>query len=172
MIKVYQLTQPQNNFIVMIPYKGCQVEAKFEKGNVSKGVYARLHTNDKFVQRAVEASEMYGHMYKLVETVPEPEDNIAAAKAAAKEAPETPVPQTPANQQTQEPAPEGEGTSEDEGKKDSDEGKGADDGKMVFANLGDAIVYVAQNFQVSVKSEAEARNVLKEHGILPVIKRG
>lgn len=172
MIKVYQLTQPQNNFIVMIPYKGCQVEAKFEKGNVSKGVYARLYTNDKFVQRAVEASEMYGHMYKLVETVAEPEDEVVAAKATAKKVPEAPAPQVPADQQTQKPETPQEPAPEGEGEKGADDGKDAEDGKMVFANLGDAIVYVAQNFQVSVKSEAEARNVLKEHGILPVIKRG
>ena len=165
MIKVYQLTQAQNNFIVMIPFKGCQVEAKFEKGNVSKGVYARLYTNDKFVQRAVESSEMYGRMFRLVEQLAEPGDEIEEKKAE-KKAPQVPQEPAPAPEQPQtpetpqEPAPGGEG--------EQDPGEG----KMTFANLAEAILYIANNFGVAVQNENEARNVLKEHGILPVIKRG
>jgi hypothetical protein len=159
MIKVYQLTQAQNNFIVLIPFKGCKVEAKFEKGNVSKGIYARLYTNDKFVQRAVESSEMYGTMFKLVQTLAEPGDNepkpVKPAQPKAPVAPAAPEaePTTPATEPT-EPA------------------EADADGKMTFANLAEAIVYIANQYQISVTTESEARNVLKEHGILPVIKRG
>lgn len=147
MIKVYQLTQAQNNFIVLIPFKGCKVEAKFEKGNVSKGIYARLYTNDKFVQRAVESSEMYGTMFKLVQTLAEPGDNK----------PKSVKPAQPAAPVATQPAQPEEADA---------------DGKMTFANLAEAIVYIANQYQISVTTESEARNVLKEHGILPVIKRG
>ena len=169
MIKVYQLTQAQNNFIVLIPFKGCKVEAKFEKGNVSKGIYARLYTNDKFVQRAVESSEMYGTMFKLVQTVSEPGDKVMKSKPAKLAQPTAPVaeqpttPEPPATPETQEPAP----TEPDPEPTETDK-----DGKMTFANLAEAIVYIANQYQISVTTESEARNVLKEHGILPVIKRG
>lgn len=167
MIKVYQLTQAQNNFIVLIPFKGCKVEAKFEKGNVSKGIYARLYTNDKFVQRAVESSEMYGTMFKLVQTLAEPGDNKpkpaqpAAPVATQPAQPKAPV--APAASEAESTTPATEPTEPAE----------ADaDGKMTFANLAEAIVYIANQYQISVTTESEARNVLKEHGILPVIKRG
>ena len=169
MIKVYQLTQAQNNFIVLIPFKGCKVEAKFEKGNVSKGIYARLYTNDKFVQRAVESSEMYGTMFKLVQTVSEPGDNVAKPKPAKPAQPTAPVaaqPTTPEPPATPEP-PESVPTEPDPEPTETDA-----DGKMTFANLAEAIIYIANQYQISVTTESEARNVLKEHGILPVIKRG
>lgn len=43
---------------------------------------------------------------------------------------------------------------------------------MTFDNVGEAIIYVAQNFKVEVKTEKEARDVLKQNGINPTIKRG
>jgi hypothetical protein len=165
MIKVYQLTQAQNNFIVLIPFKGCKVEAKFEKGNVSKGIYARLYTNDKFVQRAVESSEMYGTMFKLVQTLAEPGDNkpkpVKPAQPAAPVATQPAQPKAPVAPAAPEAEPTTPATEPAEA-----------DGKMTFANLAEAIVYIANQYQISVTTESEARNVLKEHGILPVIKRG
>lgn len=170
MIKVYQLTQAQNNFIVLIPFKGCKVEAKFEKGNVSKGIYARLYTNDKFVQRAVESSEMYGTMFKLVQTLAEPGDNkpkpVKPAQPAAPVATQPAQPKAPVAPA----APEAEPTTP--ATEPTEPAEADADGKMTFANLAEAIVYIANQYQISVTTESEARNVLKEHGILPVIKRG
>ena len=176
MIKVYQLNALQNNFIVLIPFKGCKVEARFEKGNVSKGIYARLHTNDKFVQRAVESSEMFGTMFKLVQTIPEPGDNAAKSKkvkSAKPVQPTAPVTEQPAQPEApenpEEPAvPEAPAASEEPEAPENPEA----DGKMIFPSLADAIVYIANEYKISVTTENEARNVLKEHGILPVIKRG
>ena len=166
MVKVYQLTFAQNNFIVLIPFKGCKVEAKFEKGNVSKGIYARLYTNDKFVQRAVESSEKYGKMFRLVQTISEPGDGVVKPK---------PKPVQPAQPVT-EPTPPVEPVASPETPAEptapTEPAEQEADGKMTFANLAEAIVYIANNYQIAVTTESEARNVLKEHGILPVIKRG
>lgn len=161
MIKVYQLNALQNNFYVSIPFKGCQVQVKFEKGNVSKGIYARLYTNDKFVQRAVEASEMYGKMFRLVETVAEPGDELEKTKKkVSKPAPAaTQQPESPAQEPEPAPAPDPAPSTDGAEKKE-------------FANLAEAITFIATNYQQQVTTEGEARNVLKEHGILPVIKRG
>ena len=50
--------------------------------------------------------------------------------------------------------------------------QGAGATKMTFDNVGEAILYVAQNFGVETRTEKEARDILKEHGINPTIKRG
>ena len=50
--------------------------------------------------------------------------------------------------------------------------QGAGAKKMTFDNVGEAILYVAQNFGVETRTEKEARDILKEHGINPTIKRG
>lgn len=72
------------------------------------------------------------------------------------ETPETPQePVTAETPQNAEPAPD----------------VASGDGEMVFGNLGDAIVYIAQNWQIQVQTEREAREILKQHGINPKIKR-
>ena len=43
---------------------------------------------------------------------------------------------------------------------------------MSFNNLGEAIQYIAQNYQIAVQTDPAARKVLKEHGINPTIKKG
>lgn len=64
------------------------------------------------------------------------------------------------------------GTDERPGEKNDGEVQGAGATKMTFDNVGEAILYVAQNFGVETRTEKEARDILKEHGINPTIKRG
>lgn len=158
MIKVYQLTQPQNNFFVTIPFKGCQVEIKFEHGNVAKGIFAKYVTNDKFHQRAIEASEMYGKLFKLVETVKEPGDDapVAPKPQAAPEKPAAPKksaePKAPKKKAEPSPEPEPTGT------------------KMSFDGAAEAISYIATNFGEEVHTPDEAVAFLAERGITAEIK--
>lgn len=165
MIKVYQLTQPQNNFFVTIPFKGCKVEIRFEHGNVTKGIFAKFITNDRFRQRAVEASEMYGKLFRLVDTVKEPGDDAPAAPKPVKSpapAPEktTAAPKKPAEPKASkkkaepEPAPEPEPTGT----------------KMSFDGAAEAISYIATNFGEEVHTPEEAASFLAERGITAEIK--
>lgn len=164
MIKVYELRALQNNYIVSIPFKGVTVRCEFKDGNIAKGIHARLFTNDKFKQMAIERCELNGRMWKLVETVKEPEDE-AAEQHAAQQSDGTR--QDPANTQTPEPA--GDGAKGPAGDDDSDAGKAA---PMEFANLAEAILYVAANYGQQVESAAQARQVFKDNGIKAIIHNG
>lgn len=65
-----------------------------------------------------------------------------------------------------------DGKNADEMHDEAAEVQGAGATKMTFDNVGEAILYVAQNFGVETRTEKEARDILKEHGIIPTIKRG
>ena len=181
MIKVYQLTMPQNNFIVTIPFKGCQVQAQFKNGNVAKGINARLYTNDKFMQRALESNEMFGKTYKLVDTVKEPGDDEAEAQKPVKQPAKPNKPsgkknEKKAEQQEQKPADEQEPAQEEGAPEETSEGEGdsgdnADDGSLSFDTTGEAIQYIAQKYNQQVKTKGAAIAFLAEQGVKAVIKK-
>lgn len=162
MIKVYELRAPQNNYIVSVPFKGVTVRCEFKDGNIAKGIRARLFTNDQFKQMAIENCELNGRVWKLVETIQEPEDEAAEQRAAAQD---SGTRQNPANTQ----ALAGDDAKEPTGDDDSDAGKAA---PMEFANLAEAILYVATNFGQQVESAAQARQVFKDNGIKAIIHNG
>lgn len=176
MIKVYQLTMPQNNFIVTIPFKGCQVQAQFKNGNVAKGINARLYTNDKFIQRALESNEMFGKTYKLVDTVKEPGDDEAEAQKPAAKQPAKPnkpsgkKSEKKAEQQEQKPAQE-EGAPEETSEGEGESEDNADDGSLSFDTTGEAIQYIAQKYNQQVKTKGAAIAFLAEQGVKAVIKK-
>ncbi|UKK52154.1 hypothetical protein L6472_06120 [Prevotella sp. E13-17] len=167
MLKVYQLRRNQNSFDVTFKYRGVSVRCEFVDGNTYNGTPAKCYTRDEFKQRAIEASELYKNKEIILERQVEEASDIAkkAAKAAARAAKadlgnSTPPPPTPTPPSTPTPTVD-------------DEDPGGDGmQKMTFDNLGEAIQYIAANWQVQVQSEAEARAFLKEHQIQPTIKRG
>lgn len=162
MIKEYRLTVPQNNFICTIPFKGCKVEAKFEHGNVAKGINAKLTTNDPFVQRAVEASDMYGKLFVLSGTVKEPGDDAVPTKKT-----------TPAKT-TATPA---KGGGKGAGKKNEPKPEptpepaadGDDGNKMEFQSVADAIVYINTTYGEEIHTKPEAIAYLEGQGIKATI---
>lgn len=166
MIKEYQLTQPQNNFFVTIPYKGCQVEVRFEHGNIAKGIHAKYVTNDKFHQRAIENSEMYGKLFKLVGKVKEPGDDEEQKRPLANTTKKVTTPAAKGGntksggKKTSEPEPAPAPESDTENKN-----------KMTFESVADAIVYIATNYEgTEVRTEEEAIAFLAEHGITAEVK--
>lgn len=176
MIKVYQLRKKQNSYEVTLYYKGVKVRVAFTGGNVYNGTLPVFRTDNLFKMKAVEASQLFKDKeVVLLRTTGEESDNkqntvqkarkafvkkdaAPAPKKAAKDAPKTskpaPKPEEPVAPEVTEPV-------EDEGPKE-----------IIFDNLGEAISYIAQNYQMEVRSQKEARDVLKAHGIKPVIKQG
>ena len=172
MLKVYQLRLQQNTFEAIFRYRGVGVNVAFVDGNTYNGTPAKCYTNDEFKQRAIEASQMFKEGDIILErSVEEESDRQKAAAKAAKLAAQQPQPEpapsptpaqpvlnpapTPGDGGTQAPEPTGDGSKE-----------------MDFANLGEAIQYIATTGNIPVQTEAEARKVLKEHGINPHIKKG
>ena len=172
MLKIYQLRKKQNTFEVTLKYKGVGVRVLFENGNNYKNIPAKCYTNDPFKQRAIENSEMFKNKEIVLERqVEEAADRKAAVvKPAVRQNPaRRTAPMKPVK--TEKPAPEL--PADPEPAQDNDEAQaGAGLEKMEFDNLGEAILYIVQNYQVEVQTEKEARDVLKAHGIKPVIKKG
>lgn len=179
MIKQYQLCKRQNNFEITLNYKGVKVKVCFTGGNTYKGILPTCYEKDLFKQRAIEASQMFkDREIVLKRTIAEAGDGrqpVAVQTKKVKVAPRTtvkmlvkpsaPKPSDPKPEiQTQEPPQEQEQEPKDVV---LDEPKSKE-----FANLGEAILYIAQQWQVEAKTEAEARKILKEHGINPKIKKG
>lgn len=163
MIKVYQLKALQNNYIVSIPFKGAKVRCEFKNGNIAKGIYARLVTNEPFRQKAIEQSDMYGKMWQLTETIKEPGDD-EVKKPAPK-----PVATKPATKKDAEPTPEPvPEAAEPTPAEPADDGKG----KMEFANLAEAVVYIATTYGQQVENASQARKVFADNGIKAVIHNG
>lgn len=179
MIKQYQLCKRQNNFEITLNYKGVKVKVCFTGGNTYKGILPTCYEKDLFNQRAIEASQMFkDREIVLKRTIAEAGDGrqpVAVQTKKVKVAPKTavkmvvkpsapkpsdPKPEIQAQEppQEQEPKPKDVVLDEPESKE--------------FANLGEAILYIAQQWQVEAKTEAEARKILKEHGINPKIKKG
>ena len=169
MIKVYQLTMPQNNFIVTIPFKGCQVNAQFKAGNVAKGIFARLYTNDKFMQRALESSEMFGKIYKVVETVREPEDDEQnpAPEVSGQQSGQS-KPEKKKDVKKTSKKSEDEPEAEPEAEADATTEQAAND-KKAFDSVAEAILFIATNYGKEVKTKGEAIAFLAGQGITAVI---
>lgn len=178
MLKIYQLRKKQNTFEVTLKYKGVGVRVLFENGNNYNNIPAKCYTNDPFKQRAIENSEMFRNKEIVLErTVEEAGDRKAAvaktvrvsARAAKSVAGQKGQPKKTEPAKVQEPVktPEPDKAPEPE-KAKTDE----DLTPMSFNNLGEAIQYIAQNYQIAVQTDPAARKVLKEHGINPTIKKG
>lgn len=167
MLKIYQLRLKQNIFEVTLKYKGVGVRVAFVDGNTYNGTPAKCYTSDPFKQLAIENSQMFKNKEIILErSVPDESDRkleearkAAQAKLAAKRA----AIQTAAPKPENQPNPEGDasGTTTEDGTK-----------VMVFDNVGEAILYVAQHFQQQAQTEKEAREILKANGINPRIKKG
>ena len=176
MIKEYQLQKKQNSFEVTLHYKGVKVRVAFTGGNVYNGTKPRFRTNDLFKMKAIEASELFKTKEVVVirtiqEANHQPPTVVqrkrvvkGASSKAVRDTKPTPAP-APVDQEPVAQAPVQEPVVDD--------AEGGDkEGEKTFANLGEAILYIAQNWQITVQTEKEARDVLKEHGINPKIKRG
>lgn len=187
MIKQYKLLKKQNNFEITLNYKGVKVKVNFSGGNTYKGVYPKCYERDPFKQRAIEASQMFKD-HEIVkerditeasdkkETVAVQPRKAAVRKAVvvkkvvpASEKKDVPVQQAPAPQPEQAPAPEIQEPADTAAVTEPTPDGPAN---KEFANLGEAILFIAQNWRVEVKTEKEAREILKAHGINPKIKKG
>ena len=174
MLKIYRLNKKQNTFEVTLKFKGVGVHVSFVDGNTYNGTPAKCYTNDAFKQRAIEASQMFkDREITLERTVEEKSDRkatdtLAAAKVVAKPA--------------QKPAPKAAVKTSGKGKA-SDTSKTGKQGKQtpkkepekepekVFDNLGEAILYIAQNYDQDIQDEAEVLDFLKANGVNAVIKK-
>lgn len=173
MIKQYQLNKLQNNFEITLNYKGVKVKVSFTGGNTYKGIPPTCYEKDLFRQRAIEASQMFKDKeIALKRTIADASDHKAAVAVQTKKvvAPKNVVRKvtklTPKPEPTPTPEPARENTVQEP------EPTKTDDGSKEFANLGEAILYVAQNYNEQAKTEKEVRDILKAHGINPKIKRG
>lgn len=175
MIKQYQLNKRQNNFDITLNYKGVKVKVNFSGGNTYKGIPPTLYEKDPFRQRAIEASQLFRDRdIVLKRTIAEAGDGKQTAVQARKVAvaPKTAVKKAvlkPAGQRL--PIPQTPPEAPDTPAQDPplDEGTGTQ--AMEFQNLGEAILYIAQHWQQQAKTEKEAREILKAHGINPKIKK-
>ena len=121
----------------------------FTEGNVHNGVSAKLYTNNVFKQKAIEASALYKSGQVILER---------SIKEASDEEPQPITQKVAQNTTTAMPLPEGKGESKDGGVLD-------------FANVGEAILYVANHFGVAAQTASEVRKVLAEHGLKAVIHK-
>lgn len=195
MLKIYQLRLKQNIFEVTLKYKGVGVRVAFVDGNTYNGTPAKCYTSDPFKQLAIENSQMFKNKEIILErSVPEESDRkleearkAAQAKLAAKRAAiQTAAPkpaEKPAGKPAEKPAEQSEPAQEPEKPAEPENqpnpegdasGTTTEDGTkvMVFDNVGEAILYVAQHFQQQAQTEKEAREILKANGINPRIKKG
>lgn len=164
MIKQYQLNKRQNNFDITLNYKGVKVKVSFSGGNTYKGILPTCYEKDLFRQRAIEASQLFkDREIVLKRTIAEAGYSKQAVAVQAKKvavAPKTVAKKVAPKPAVQHPAQD----------PPLDEGDGTQ--AMEFQNLGEAIIYIAQNWQQQAKTEKEAREILKAHGINPKIKKG
>lgn len=75
MIKVYEAIK-QNSARLCTTYCGILVELNFVNGNQILGRNAELHTNNKFVQDAIEHDRRFGLTLRLKRTYAEPSDPV------------------------------------------------------------------------------------------------
>lgn len=169
MTKEYQLRKLQNSYEVTLNYKGVRVRVAFTGGNVYKSKMPTFRTDNLFTMKALEASELFKNKeVVMVRTTGEVPKSMKPSVQQNKK------PKKPAGEKRDFP-PKGQAPAPkpaDEGLTSQAETAGVDDGKKEFASLADAIRFVAEEYETQVTSEAEARKVLKEHGINPTIKRG
>lgn len=178
MIKQYQLSRRQNNFEITLYYKGVKVKVNFSGGNTYKGVSPKCFESDPFKQRAIEASQLFkDREIVLLRTIAEPGDSKPAISVQTKKvsaAPKSVVKKIvkPAVQKPDTPAPVDPAPSPSDPVNPSDPSDVTEPASKEFGNLGEAILFIAQNYQTQVKTEKEARDILKANGINPVIHKG
>lgn len=168
MIKEYQLRKLQNSYEVTLNFKGVKVRVAFTGGNVYKGTMPKFRTNDLFKMKAVENSELFkSNEIVVVRTFNEKTDMpltvVQQRKKAVKPAAQQPAPK---------PEPPKVQKHADQDPPLDQTPVHADGETREFANLGEAILYIAQTWQEQAKTEKEARDILKAHGINPKIKKG
>ena len=180
MIKVYQLRKLQNSYQVVLNYKGVKVKVSFKDGNTYKGIYPKLYTNDVFKQRAIENSQPFKDKEIVLERqIEEESDRQALRRSVVKPA----VQKTSGRAVKTNGRKDGGSLKTNVGKDDAAEAvpagggvsnatDGTDDGVKTFANLGEAVMFVAQTYGVSAQTEKEVRKVLKDHGVEAKIKKG
>ena len=180
MIKQYKLCKRQNNFDITLYYKNVKVRVQFTGGNTYKGVLPKCFEKDPFKQRAIEASQMFKNREIVLErTIEEPGDkNQAVAVQTKKIIPSAVQTKKVVKPVAPKPAPKPEPPNVEKPTAEIEpptfeQSQGEDDGtkQMEFGNLGEAILYIAQNYQVQVTTDKEAREILKQNGITPKIKR-
>ena len=171
MLKIYRLNKKQNTFEVTLKFKGVGVHVSFVDGNTYNGTPAKCYTKDTFKQRAIEASQMFKNgettLDRCVEDKNDQRKVVSQKPIARKVAVQQPTPKPV----VQQPAPTPDSTPEPPTFEES-QGEGDGGQTMEFANLGEAILYVAQNFKAEAKTDKEVRDILKANGINPKIKRG
>ena len=171
MLKIYRLNKKQNTFEVTLKFKGVGVHVSFVDGNTYNGTPAKCYTKDTFKQRAIEASQMFKNgeitLDRFVEDKNDQRKVVSQKPIARKVAVQQPTPKPV----VQQPAPTPDSTPEPPTFEES-QGEGDGGQTMEFANLGEAILYVAQNFKAEAKTDKEVRDILKANGINPKIKRG
>lgn len=184
MIKQYKLLKKQNNFEIILHYKGVKVRVNFSGGNTYKGIPPKCSERDVFKQKAIENSQLFKDREIVLErTIAEPGDGKQAVAVQTKKEKEVKprmavkVVKKPADTPATKPqgtepenlATKPQGTPEPAG---DAAGTVAEGESKEFANLGEAILFIAQNWQVTATTEKEAREILKAHGINPKIKKG
>ena len=175
MLKIYRLNKKQNTFEVTLKFKGVGVHVSFVDGNTYNGTPAKCYTNDAFKQRAIEASQMFKDRdITLERSVDDGSDRKAAETKAAAKVVAKPAPK---------PAPKAAGKTSGKGKA-ADTGKAGKQGKQtpkeepkqepekVFENLGEAILYIAQNYNQDIQDEAVVLDFLKANGVNALIRKG
>ena len=182
MIKLYKLCRRQNNFSITLNYKGVKVRVSFTGGNTLKNIPAKSYVSDPFSQRAIEASQMFiNHEIVIEKVIQEPGDNkqpvaVQTRKVVKKTAPlqtnKTPNAGTTAPKPAPKPEPKPDPAPEDEIPVEPGETDTDGNNTMEFASSGEAILYIAQQWQETAKTEKQAREILKAHGINPKIKKG
>lgn len=160
MIKEYQLHKLQNSYEVTLYYKGVKVRVAFTGGNVYKNTMPRFRTNDLFKMKAIESSELFKNKEVVVVRTINEKPAVQQTVVQQRKKVVKPAIQQPVATPVQQPAPE------------QSQGDGDGGQTMEFANLGEAILYVAQNYQTEAQTEKEVRDILKANGINPKIKRG
>ena len=171
MIKEYRLQKKQNSYEVTLNYKGAKVRVAFTGGNVYNGTMPRFRTNDMLKMKAIEASELFKNKeVVVVRTIQEATSKPPIVvqrkrigKPVGKKAAQTAVPELKpepvVEPAVQEPEPPQDPPLDENETKE-------------FSNLGEAILYIAQNWQLTATTEKEARDILKAHGINSKIKKG
>ena len=174
MIKEYQLRKLQNSYEVTLYYKGVKVRVAFTGGNVYRDTMPTFRTDNLFKMKAIEASELFKNKeVVLLRTIGKQTDSQAPAKPQPKKGNiGKPVTAVKTVKPEPEPAPEPVTPPVEAEPEPTPEQEPAKDESKEFANLGEAILYIAQMWQLEAKTEKEAREILKAHGINPKIKKG
>lgn len=183
MIKVYATVEVKNNLITTIPFKGVKVHVEFTGGNSMKNIPAKFYARDPFTIKALDSCDQLGRLYYVHQTIKEEDDDQPQESGTVGSQAEN----------GQKVHGEAEGLSAElvggqaeNGLKMHGEAEGlpaggagiaegaeAGEKKLEFANLGEAITYIAAHYGEQVETESAARKLLEEkEGVKPVIHKG